>query len=76
MPPYKYSDVFEKFDIIQNKFNRNYDIKNFIFIIKRDDNKYTMSYDNNHNFNHNFISADEDYWINYIKKNYYDNINF
>lgn len=75
VPPYKYSDVFEKFDIIQNKFNRNYDIKNFIFIIKRDYNKYTMSYDNNHNFNHNFISADEDYWINYLKKNYYDIIN-
>lgn len=76
VPPFKYSDVFEKFDITQSKVNKNYDIKDYIFIVRRENNRYTLSYNNNYKFNHNFISADEDYWVNYIKENYYYNVNF
>lgn len=76
LPPYKYTDVFEKFDLIQSKVNKDYDIKDYIFIVKRHNNRYTLNYDNNHLLEHNFISANEDYWINYIKTNYYNDIIF
>lgn len=75
VPPFKYTDVFSKFNIIQSKNNRNYDIKDYVFIINRIDNKYTMSYDKNHKLNHNFISANEDYWINFLKNKYYNDVN-
>lgn len=74
LPPYKYSDVFEKFDIKNSRINKDYNIKDYIFIIKRENNKYNLSYDQNFMLKHNFISAEEDNWINYLKTNYYDNI--
>ena len=73
LPPYKYSDVFEKFDITQSKINKDYNIKDFIFTIKRKDNRYNLNYDKNFIMKHKFISASEEYWIKYLKTNYYDN---
>jgi hypothetical protein len=55
------------------RINKDYNVKDYIFIIKREDNKYNLSYDQNFMLKHNIISAEEDYWINYLKTNYYDN---
>lgn len=75
LPPYKFTDVFEKFNIIQLKHNKDYDIKNYVFTIKRENNKFNLSYVYKE-LNHKFINVDEEYWINYLKSNYYNDIKF